>query len=346
MSSASTSGPAIAERLGAVLVELAVAALLRPLVAVHRAAVPEALRAVVEQAVLDRGAHAGGGAFRAQRELLVVQLVAPGIHLLLDDVGRLADGAAEQRRVLDQRHADGAVAPALQPGFDAGAESDATSAISSGSTSFMPRIACSDAAHEAALIGIACLRSGCALRAGRVVVADVVLDDRLELLGDAPALERHGLLAVDVDRRDRHLVGARQADADVGVLRFARAVDHAAHHRDLHLLDARIALLPDRHLRAQVVLDALRPAPGNRCWWCVRSPGRRVDHRREAAQAHGLQHLLRDDHFAVRSPLGSGVSETRIVSPMPSCSSTAIAAVEATMPLEPMPASVRPRCSA
>ena len=47
----------------------------------------------------------------------------------------------------------------------------------------------------------------------------------------------------------------------------------------------------------------------------------------------------------VRAPPGSGVSETRIVSPMPSCSSTASAAVEATMPLVPMPASVRPRCS-
>ncbi|MNT22911.1 hypothetical protein D3C72_1583130 [compost metagenome] len=47
----------------------------------------------------------------------------------------------------------------------------------------------------------------------------------------------------------------------------------------------------------------------------------------------------------VRSPFGSGVSDTRIVSPMPCCSSTPIAVAEATMPLEPMPASVRPRCS-
>ena len=47
----------------------------------------------------------------------------------------------------------------------------------------------------------------------------------------------------------------------------------------------------------------------------------------------------------VRSPPGSGVSDTRIVSPMPSCSSTASAAVDATMPFEPMPASVNPRWS-
>ena len=49
---------------------------------------------------------------------------------------------------------------------------------------------------------------------------------------------------------------------------------------------------------------------------------------------------------AVRDCPGSGVSEMRMVSPMPSCSSTPMAADEATMPLEPMPASVRPRCRA
>lgn len=47
----------------------------------------------------------------------------------------------------------------------------------------------------------------------------------------------------------------------------------------------------------------------------------------------------------VRSPFGSGVSDTRMVSPIPSCSRTAMPAVEATMPLLPIPASVRPRCS-
>lgn len=47
-----------------------------------------------------------------------------------------------------------------------------------------------------------------------------------------------------------------------------------------------------------------------------------------------------------RGAPGSGVSEMRMVSPMPSCSSTDSAAVEATIPLLPMPASVRPRCNA
>ncbi len=43
---------------------------------------------------------------------------------------------------------------------------------------------------------------------------------------------------------------------------------------------------------------------------------------------------------------GWGVSETRIVSPMPSCSRIPSATLEATVPLVPMPASVSPRCSA
>ena len=46
-------------------------------------------------------------------------------------------------------------------------------------------------------------------------------------------------LAVDVDRRHGLFERARQRDADVGVLGFAGAVDDAAHHRDLHLFDAR-----------------------------------------------------------------------------------------------------------
>ena len=46
----------------------------------------------------------------------------------------------------------------------------------------------------------------------------------------------------------------------------------------------------------------------------------------------------------VRSPPGSGVNEIRIVSPMPSCNNTPKAAVEATIPLLPIPASVKPKC--
>ena len=46
-----------------------------------------------------------------------------------------------------------------------------------------------------------------------------------------------------------------------------------------------------------------------------------------------------------RAAPGPGVSETRIVSPMPSFSRIASPAVDATIPLSPIPASVSPRWS-
>ena len=46
-----------------------------------------------------------------------------------------------------------------------------------------------------------------------------------------------------------------------------------------------------------------------------------------------------------RSPPGRGVSETRIVSPIPSSSKIPMEAADQTRPLAPMPASVKPRCS-
>src|SRR5688572_1402132 len=130
-----------------------------------------------------------------------------------------------------------------------------------------------------------------------VVLLHVGFDDRLELLGDALALERHGFLAVDVHRRHWDFARAGQADADVGVLRFARTIYHAPHHRHAHVLDAGIAALPDRHLLPQVGLNLVRQflkhgtggAPATRAG---------ADHRRERAQSHGLQDLLRNDHLA------------------------------------------------
>ena len=49
---------------------------------------------------------------------------------------------------------------------------------------------------------------------------------------------------------------------------------------------------------------------------------------------------------SVRGEPGAGVKETRIVSPMPSSKRQAKAAADATIPFEPIPASVRPRWSA
>src|SRR5690606_37635179 len=91
------------------LVELAVATLLRPLVTEHRAHAPDLLALVVQQAVGDAGAHDAGGGLGTQRER-VAAAVLERVHLLLDDVGHLADGALEELGALEQRQADLAVA--------------------------------------------------------------------------------------------------------------------------------------------------------------------------------------------------------------------------------------------
>ena len=106
-------GPRQTETLHADLVELPLATHLRTLVAEHRAEVPQPLGQRVQQAVLQHRAHAARGAFRAQRQAVAVA-VGEGVHLLLDDVGDLADGALEQLRGLQQRKTDLAVRMGVQ----------------------------------------------------------------------------------------------------------------------------------------------------------------------------------------------------------------------------------------
>ncbi len=108
-----------ADRLGADLGELAVAALLGPLVAVEGARVPELDRQVAElvQVGLQRGADDRGGALGAQREL-VAALGGEVVHLLADDVGGLTDTAREELDVLEDRRLDVAVAGAAQRGAE------------------------------------------------------------------------------------------------------------------------------------------------------------------------------------------------------------------------------------
>jgi len=59
-------------------------------------------------------------------------------------------------------------------------------------------------------------------RACAVSPLDVVDHHLLEVGGHRRAAQRHGLLAVDEDRRGRLLAGAGQRNADVGVLALAR----------------------------------------------------------------------------------------------------------------------------
>ena len=182
-------------------------------------------------------------------------------------------------------------------------------------------------------------------RVSRVPSVDVVLEDLEELGDDAVAAQRPIEPAVHVDRRLRLLERARQRDADVGVLRLARAVHDAAHDRDLHLLDAGVALAPHRHLLAQVVLDLLGHLLEEGAGGAA-AAGAAGHLRREAAQAERLEDLLRDLDL-----LGAVAARRRASARRGSCrrcppgAGSRAPRCVATMPLAPMPASVRPRCS-
>src|ERR1700693_612028 len=79
----------------------------------------------------------------------------------------------------------------------------------------------------------------------RVVGIDVLVQNTDELGYDGIPAERGGELAIHVNRGDRLFESARQGDAEISVLRFAGAVDDAAHHRNLHLFHALVLLFPD-----------------------------------------------------------------------------------------------------
>src|SRR5690606_8316320 len=119
----------------------------------------------------------------------------------------------------------------------------------------------------------------------------------LEFFGDAVALQGDGAFAIDEHRSGRHFARARQADADIGVAAFARAVHHAAHHGDVHAFDARVAGAPYRHLAPQVRLDAVGQFLEERA---AGAPATRAGHHhgRERPQVHGLQDFLGHDDFA------------------------------------------------
>ena len=94
------------EGFAAELMELPVAAALRALVPEHRPEVPEALRGVVGEAVLNGAAHDGARIFRTQGEFFTVHAVFKGIHFLFDNIGHFPDTAGKKRRLLKNRRAD------------------------------------------------------------------------------------------------------------------------------------------------------------------------------------------------------------------------------------------------
>ena len=102
------------EGLGADLPELPCATLLRSFVAKHRPGVVElGALAVGGQLVLERRANHARGALGPQRDRPAA-LVLEGVHLLGDDVGRLADTAGEDVSMLEERRVDGLVAVARE----------------------------------------------------------------------------------------------------------------------------------------------------------------------------------------------------------------------------------------
>src|SRR5688572_10474074 len=88
---------------------LTVASLLRTLVTEHRTHAPQFQARTAQQAVRDDRSHDARGRFGPQRQLIAA-LIGEGIHLLLHDVGVLADRALEEIRALYERHADFLVA--------------------------------------------------------------------------------------------------------------------------------------------------------------------------------------------------------------------------------------------
>src|SRR3546814_6442595 len=106
--------------LDADLVKLPHPALLRPLVAKHRALVIELGRQALRQAAGDQGAADAGGTLGAQRQLFAAA-VGEAVHLLGDHVGGLAERPLEHLRELEDRRLDLSEAVSLghpEPGLD------------------------------------------------------------------------------------------------------------------------------------------------------------------------------------------------------------------------------------
>src|SRR5581483_4759455 len=130
----------------------------------------------------------------------------------------------------------------------------------------------------------------------RVVGLDVIVENLDEFRDDAVTLQRGEQTSVDVDRSFRLFECTGKRYSDIGVFRFAGAVDDAPHYGEFHLFDARVVRLPSRHLLAEIGLNLLghfleKGASG------ASATGTGGDLRGEAANAHGLQDLLGDAHF-------------------------------------------------
>src|SRR6266481_4169131 len=108
---------------------------------------------------------------------------------------------------------------------------------------------------------IAAFLASCADRfflSNGVVGVDVVVENFDELGDNLVPLQCREEATIDVDGSLGFFGGARKRYSQARVLRFAGAIDYAAHHRDFHFFHASVANLPDWHLLAQISLNLLR----------------------------------------------------------------------------------------
>ena len=98
------------------LVELAITAALRTFVAEHRAEIPQTLRCVVSDIVLNGATAHGACAFRTQSKLFAVHRIGEGIHFLFNDVGGLPHTTGKETRCLKNGRANLAVTVARRHG--------------------------------------------------------------------------------------------------------------------------------------------------------------------------------------------------------------------------------------
>jgi hypothetical protein len=161
---------------------------------------------------------------------------------------------------------------------------------------------------------------------------DVVLDDLVEL---AAMLSPRSVIAFWPSMKTGAAgasPGAGQADADVGMLALAGPLT-------MQPITATFIFSTPGYFARHTGICARRKssiclASSWKVVLVVRpQPGAGGDARHEAAQAQGLQDLGGDHDFLRARFAGCGVSETRIVSPMPSCSRMPSATEEATVPL-------------
>src|SRR5882672_6947969 len=89
--------------------KLAVASRLRPFAPEHRTHAPDAQASLAQHSVRNDSADDACGRFGAQRDV-VLPLIDEAEHLFLDDIGKVADRALEQLRLLDHGNAEFLVA--------------------------------------------------------------------------------------------------------------------------------------------------------------------------------------------------------------------------------------------